>query len=91
MQTANSTPERERTRLLTELESYIDRTSLADLLDIVSDVCLAKAEHHRENWQDDVAARGWEGAARKIAVLAAKRDYPYNAGSHTLDAGTRPW
>ena len=52
------------------LEEIIDGSSLEELLGLVIDVCYAKAEHLRSNWQDHNAAKAWERDAAKILRVA---------------------
>jgi ElaB/YqjD/DUF883 family membrane-anchored ribosome-binding protein len=52
------------------LESILDLHTVEYLLDRVSSVCMKKAQHLRENWQDQVSARAWETMARSIDRVA---------------------
>ena len=45
----------------------VDATSLSDTIEMLINICHAKAEHLESNWQDRDAARAWEKAAGKIA------------------------
>lgn len=50
----------DRKRALELLESLLDRGfSVANVLDMLSEVCGEKAEHVRSNWQDDDLADQW--------------------------------
>lgn len=51
---------------------FVDKTSVAETLDVLAAICREKAEHLRANWQDCQSARVWEKAANQIDVLAAK-------------------
>lgn len=55
---------------LETLERMIDARSVAAVLAIVADVCQEKAQHIRENWQDEELAQAWERAARRVEVCA---------------------
>ena len=48
------------------VEAYIDRFSLAELLQIVGEICAAKADHIETNWQDRDTAREWTRAAAVV-------------------------
>lgn len=56
------------------LEQMIDRNelSLPYVLDLIEGICRAKAEHLRENWQDETSARTWERKARAIRKATSK-------------------
>ncbi len=55
-----------------ELEVYIDKTSLSNVLDELADICNEKAEHIRTNWQDGLLAKEWEKAAKALEHLSFK-------------------
>lgn len=61
-----------------QLEALIDSHSLSNILDVLSQVCLGKASHLEENWQDHVASRDWEIAAQKLDHLAWKHSATTN-------------
>jgi hypothetical protein len=46
-----------------EVEKLIDACDVSGLLDAISDVCYAKAEHLETNWQDSAAAARWQRVA----------------------------
>ena len=50
----------------TQLENFIDKTSLATVLTMLNEVCLSKADHIREVWQDESLAQVWENSANFI-------------------------
>jgi len=50
------------------IEDRIDKDSLEVVLYDIEQVCLAKAQHIRENWQDEHAAEQWEAAAKYVAT-----------------------
>jgi hypothetical protein len=54
------------------LEDYVDRFGLTSVLSALADICLAKAEHLRENWQDRGMALDWEAEYRRIDNAASK-------------------
>ena len=41
------------------VEKIIDRIGFEKFIDIVQETCALKAQHLRENWQDDDAAKAW--------------------------------
>jgi hypothetical protein len=52
------------------IEALIDRYNLAAVLEAVADVCEDKAQHIRENWQDEPTSRLWQYASRKVQATA---------------------
>lgn len=53
-------------------EEAIDRHSLANVLDALSEICAGKATHIQENWQDTNLANRWEAIARLLATAEEK-------------------
>ena len=49
-----------------QLEQLIDNNDIDSVLDAMADICHAKAEHVRENWQDKGTAKFWDAQALKI-------------------------
>jgi hypothetical protein len=60
------------------LEKMIDAHGMETVLRALQGVCLSKAEHLRDNWQDEGQARGWEAVAQKLdyAERAAEKYLP---------------
>jgi hypothetical protein len=54
------------------LETIVDAHSVRQVLQALAEVCAAKEEHIRCNWQDDVTSREWNKTARKIDALSIK-------------------
>jgi len=52
------------------LESLIDSSSLADVLDSLAEIAHAKAQHIQENWQDISLARTWNNVGKRIESCA---------------------
>jgi len=52
------------------LESLIDSSSLADVLESLGEICDAKAEHISANWQDNSLAGLWNCAAARVGSCA---------------------
>ena len=48
------------------LETLVDKHSVYDVLEALTDVMGEKAEHIRANWQDIPLALEWERDARKL-------------------------
>lgn len=53
------------------LEEYIDRHTLATLLEKIANVCRDKSEHVQTNWQDEGLAAHWETRAKRLEAIAA--------------------
>jgi hypothetical protein len=54
------------------LERMMDREGgVSDVFDTIGEIASEKADHVRENWQDERLARKWSGLARKMGALAA--------------------
>ena len=66
----------ERSDLEDVLEGLVDQAGLAVTIDALATVCVAKAEHLKSNWQDEVAARPWTrlGLRLDTVATAAKRE-----------------
>ena len=56
----------------TELENMVDRTDLSKVVNDLIEICHAKAEHLRSNWQDEQAARLWEKSAKALEQANGK-------------------
>jgi hypothetical protein len=48
------------------LEGMVDTYGLNLVLEMLSEICGEKGEHLRANWQDEIAARRWDKAARRL-------------------------
>ena len=57
-----------------QIESMIDRSSLADVLSHLAQICSDKAEHIRSNWDSDPQAELWEEAAEQIEDLSSNSE-----------------
>lgn len=55
-----------------ELEALVDSSSLESVLNHLVGICNLKAEHLRENWQDESTAILWDRSARMIEKTADK-------------------
>ena len=54
-----------------DIENFIDTYGMVSLLDVITNIANGKADHLRENWQDEGAARDWGKVAAKIGLLSA--------------------
>jgi hypothetical protein len=54
------------------LEQFIDRNTLADALEVLSEICWEKASHVQEAWQDTTLATAWERAGQAIDKLSSR-------------------
>ena len=52
------------------LEAMIDSYDLSMVLAAMVEICHGKAEHLRNNWQDDESAKHWESSATRIDAVA---------------------
>ena len=52
------------------LEEQIDKHSVSEVLNALSNVCFEKSEHLKVTWQDKNAAKCWEERAITLMNLA---------------------
>lgn len=57
-----------------EIEAIVDRLNLQTVIEALSAVCDAKADHLRSNWQDGRAAKKWEQVASALDLAAIKAE-----------------
>jgi len=57
---------------LDTLESMTDKNDVHYVLETLAEVCSAKADHLRTNWQDEHTARHWEKRCEIILKGAHK-------------------
>jgi hypothetical protein len=57
---------------LEALERLIDHHGIAEILIALSEICGAKADHIRANWQDRPLARRWQTLEGAIGVAVPK-------------------
>jgi hypothetical protein len=63
---------------LTVLERMVDAYGLPRVIEALSEIAFLKADHLRQNWQDNISARTWETDARALsrtAIAVANRHY----------------
>lgn len=60
-----------------ELEQMVDRFSVRQVVDMLSEICAEKAEHIRVNWQDFSLAARWQAKAAKLDRVSnsLKKDF----------------
>ena len=54
------------------LEKMVDDTDLSTVIYALSNICRAKAEHLRANWQDAQSAKVWDRDAAVLDKLPSK-------------------
>jgi 2-keto-3-deoxy-L-rhamnonate aldolase RhmA len=52
------------------LEAILDLIGADGILDAISDIAFAKAEHVRSNWQDDNLSANWEAIGARVEKLS---------------------
>jgi hypothetical protein len=55
-----------------DLETLIDRRGIEQVLQQISEICGAKAEHIASNWQDAALARRWRWVEGAVGVAPTK-------------------
>ena len=58
--------------LMKKLEALVDEKGLDTVVGTLSELCLEKASHVRENWQDELLAKTWEAQAKVLDKALAK-------------------
>lgn len=53
------------------LEDLIDRFNISSVIMEIANIAEEKAQHVRENWQDENLARDWERTARYLDKVAS--------------------
>ena len=54
------------------LEGLVDTCGLSTVISALSEICHAKAEHLRTNWQDEAMAKIWDHSGKRIAQCAMR-------------------
>jgi hypothetical protein len=57
-------------QIVDAIESIVDRNSVRYVLEALAEVCSAKADHIRENWQDESLAKAWDAEAARVLKTA---------------------
>ena len=60
--------------IVDSLEVMVDASTLATVTDALAEVCYLKADHIRQNWQDNITSKPWDVAAGKLVTLTTKLD-----------------
>lgn len=72
MQTLIKTPIADHDFKIDALEAMIDNNSLGGVLDLIAEVCSAKADHILTNWQDEATADQWDRYSAALLGLREK-------------------
>ncbi len=54
------------------IEALINHYSLSYVIELVAEVCSAKADHLVSNWQDDSAGAIWDNNVERLLTVAHK-------------------
>jgi len=57
---------------LDKIEDLVDKHGITNLLFGLSQIAFRKAEHLRENWQDEKQAEAWEKTAKALEQAEAR-------------------
>jgi len=57
------------------IERIIDSNSLRETVEMLAEICSAKADHIRENWQDEALAAAWDKEAARLLNVAGHVSY----------------
>lgn len=55
-----------------QLEKLIDRFTLPQIVAHLANICREKAQHIRENWQDERTAKVWDKNAKQLENVTGK-------------------
>lgn len=61
--------ETKKRQLEQQIETLIDRHTVAKLLEVMAQVCFEKSDHIKENWQDARLAKFWEMNAKTLTKI----------------------
>lgn len=59
-------------KMMDQLEPLVDQSSVAEVVEALAEVCWAKSEHIRSNWQDEQLAICWERCGNQLSGMQAK-------------------
>jgi len=74
LRTPNGAYFSEGTPAMLALETMIDTVGLSNTLYAMANLCVAKADHIRGNWQDPKLAEHWDKRSNALTFIAGK--YP---------------
>ena len=57
---------------LFDVEEMVNELGVDGILEMISEVCYEKAQHVRENWQDEVLAKQWDKLGSIVDSCSAK-------------------
>lgn len=63
---------REQQLDIESLEAMVDRHGLAPVVELLAEICFAKAEHTAVTWQDTTTAKVWERDGSTLQNAATK-------------------
>lgn len=63
-------PEKVDTDTLEHLESLIDKHGAARIVDALADISYQKANHIRNNWQDEISASAWHSLGTRLEKVS---------------------
>ena len=66
------TPIEKHNAMLDQLEALVDASTVSGVLDLLAEVCSAKADHVRTNWQDEYGADIWDKMAVELLNSQAR-------------------
>lgn len=66
MNTLIKTPIEKHNAMLDQIEALVDASTVGTVMDLLAEVCSAKADHIRTNWQDETTAKAWDKMAAQI-------------------------
>lgn len=58
--------------LFQQLEQMVDKHTIAEVLETLTEVCSAKAEHVATNWLDMHVAAEWQAIANALVAIPAR-------------------
>jgi len=60
------TPIQQHNAMLDQIEALVDAGTVGGVLSLLAEVCSAKADHIRTNWQDEQTAAIWDKMAGEV-------------------------
>lgn len=71
-QEGDMTTAQEYDALILKIEADVDKHGIAECLEALADLCLDKAAHVTDNWQDDARADRWGIIAHELHRLSER-------------------
>lgn len=66
------------------IEALIDRYGLSYVIDLVAEVCSAKADHLRAAWQDESTGDVWDAQAERLCTVSYKASLALGGNDNEL-------